>query len=123
MNILIVDDIVINRFIVREIVKKAGHSVFEAGNGKIALEILEKENIDIIFMDIEMPVMNGIEAVKNIREKFPAPKKDIKIIAITAYNPSILQGELDLSMFDTVITKPYSTDKINNIIVSSNSTK
>ena len=116
MKILIVDDIVINRFIVRELIKKEGHIPVEAENGKIALDLFQNDSFDLIFMDIEMPVMNGIETVHYIRTKFPAPKNKVKIFALTAYNPAILHEELNVSEFDGIITKPYSADKIKKVL-------
>jgi CheY-like chemotaxis protein len=118
LKILLVDDIVINRFIIKELVKKEGHIPVEAENGKIAIEYLEKEHFDLIFMDIEMPVMNGIETVHYIRTKLPSPKNKIKIYALTAYNLAILHEELNISEFDGVISKPYSADKIKSILSS-----
>jgi CheY-like chemotaxis protein len=63
-NILIIDDIFVNRLLIKEIVKKISAKCFDAENGKQAIEIFERENIDVILMDIEMPVMNGIETTK-----------------------------------------------------------
>ena len=116
MNILIVDDIVINRYIIREIVKKLGYKSWEAGNGKIAMDLLKENQFDVIFLDIEMPVMNGMETARAIR-LLPSPKNKIKIIAITAYNPSIIHDELNMTDFDSIITKPYSIEKIKESLV------
>jgi CheY-like chemotaxis protein len=118
LKILLVDDIVINRFIIRELVKKEGHVPVEAENGKIAIELLQKDHFDLVFMDIEMPVMNGIETVHFIRTKLPAPKNKIKIFALTAYNPSIIHEELNISEFDGIVSKPYSAEKIRTILES-----
>ena len=65
-NILIVDDSQTMRAVLVKTIDMAGieiGNIFEAGNGKEALEVLEKEWIDIVFADINMPVMNGIEMV------------------------------------------------------------
>lgn len=118
MKLLLVDDIVVNRFIIREIVKKLGHDFLEADNGLAAINLLENNDIDLIFMDIEMPVMNGLETAKYIRTKFKYPKKDVKIYALTAYNPSILHEEIDVTVFNGVITKPYSSEKIKSLLES-----
>ncbi|MCL2183950.1 MAG: response regulator [Chitinispirillia bacterium] len=68
-NILIVDDSQTMRSVLVKTVGMAGIEVgntFEAGNGKEALEVLEKEWVDIVFADINMPVMNGIEMVEEM---------------------------------------------------------
>jgi len=118
MKILIVDDIIINRLIVREIIRALGHEYKEAENGLKAIDYLSKEDFDIIFLDIEMPVMNGLETAKKIRETFMEPKNKIPIYAITAYNPTFLHDELNLSDFNGIITKPFSSDKIAVILSS-----
>jgi two-component system chemotaxis response regulator CheY len=66
-NILIVDDSQTMRAVLHKTIDMAGieiGKIFEAGNGKEALEVLEKEWVDIVFADINMPVMNGIEMVE-----------------------------------------------------------
>ncbi|MGD9977381.1 MAG: response regulator [Bacteroidales bacterium] len=115
-RILIVDDIFVNRFLLREIVKSIYNVCFEAQNGKEAIEILQKEKIDVILMDIEMPVMNGLEATKYIREKLPSPLKYIPIIALTAHNPANFFDDFRNAGFDFLMTKPYSIDKITHAI-------
>jgi CheY-like chemotaxis protein len=125
LKILLVDDIVINRYIIKELVKKEGHIPVEAENGKKAIELIQNDHFDLIFMDIEMPVMNGIETVHYIRTKLPSPKNKIKIFALTAYNPSLLHEEFNTSEFDGIVSKPFSTEKIkcilNSVLNKSNS--
>lgn len=116
MNVLVVDDIVANRYIIKEILKALGHKVVEAENGKVAVDKLQTEHFDLIFMDIEMPVMNGIETTKFIRVNMNPQKTKTIIVALTAYTPSVLQEDFDTSVFNEVITKPYTAEKIKNII-------
>ena len=71
MHILLVDDIVYNRFIIREFVKSLGHTYKEAENGIKAMELLQEFDFDLILLDIEMPVMNGVETLKKLRTGFP----------------------------------------------------
>lgn len=61
--------------------KSKGYNVVTANNGLEAVEIVKKEPVDIIFLDIHMPVMDGVEALKNIRKL----NKDAPVIIITAY--------------------------------------
>ena len=68
MKILIVDDIFTNRLLLSELIKTLGHVSFQAENGKQAIDFLEKEEFDLILMDIEMPVMNGRESTEMIRK-------------------------------------------------------
>lgn len=115
-HILVVDDIFVNRLLLIEILKKIPATYAEADNGKKAIEMLEKEKFDVIFMDIEMPVMNGLETTRYIRDKFPFPKNKIPIIALTAHNPHNFFADFDDAGFDELITKPYSIEKISRAV-------
>jgi len=69
-------------------------------------------------MDIEMPVMNGIETTNFIRNEMPYPVNAIPIIALTAHNPDIFFEDFADVGFDELITKPYSVDKLKEKITS-----
>ncbi len=117
MKIIIVDDIFTNRLLLSEIVSDLGHNHLEAENGKIAIELLmSNQDADIVLMDIEMPVMNGIETVKYIREKFPSPMNNIPVIALTAHNPKIFFDDYRDVGFNQLLTKPYSIHKITSLL-------
>ena len=119
MKIIITDDIFTNRLLLSEVISDLGHEHFEAENGKEAIELLQKhDDIDLILMDIEMPVMNGLEAAKYIREKMPSPKNKIPIIALTAHNPKIFFDDYRDVGFDQLLTKPYSIYKITFLLES-----
>lgn len=111
-NFLIVDDIYMNRLLLKEIVREIMESCREAQNGKEAIEILEKDAIDVVLMDIEMPVMNGVETTKYIRKELQYPKNRIPIIALTAHNPDDFFDDYNNAGFDRLLTKPYSFEKI-----------
>lgn len=119
MKIIITDDIFTNRLLLSEVVSDLGHEHIEAENGKEAIELLQKhDDIDLILMDIEMPVMNGLEAAKYIREKMAPPKNKIPIIALTAHNPRIFFDDYRDVGFDQLLTKPYSIQKITLLLES-----
>lgn len=117
MKIIITDDIFTNRLLLAEIIADLGHEHLLAENGKIAVELLQKhDDVDLILMDIEMPVMNGIETVKYIREKLPAPKNMLPVVALTAHNPKIFFNDFRDVGFNQLLTKPYSIQKITSIL-------
>lgn len=119
MKILITDDIFTNRLLLCEIIEDLGHTYLEAENGKIAIEtLMEHNDIDIVLMDIEMPVMNGIEATKHIRDFLKEPKNNIPIVALTAHNPRIFFDDYKDVGFDQLLTKPYSVQKIMSVLES-----
>ncbi|HSH51205.1 MAG TPA: response regulator [Bacteroidales bacterium] len=115
-NILIVDDIFTNRLLLKEILGGISEKLIEAKNGKDALEIIKHNLIDIVLMDIEMPVMNGIETARYIRNNFPEPNNRIPIIAITAHNPDDFFNDYNIAGFDELLTKPYSFEKVKGAI-------
>jgi two-component system, response regulator, stage 0 sporulation protein F len=117
MRIIIVDDIFTNRLLIAEIVKSMGHKILEAENGRKALEMLQNEGkFDLVLMDIEMPVMNGIETTRYIRESMPYPVNQIPVVALTAHNPNLFFEDFQDVGFNQLLTKPYSLEKLKKLI-------
>jgi len=83
LRVLVVDDIAVNRQVVRVFLEPAGYSVTEAADGAAALECLESDSFDVVLLDIHMPVMDGYETIARIRDS-DAPWADIPVIALTA---------------------------------------
>lgn len=90
--ILLVDDNPVNQFIVVEMLKEWNIEVDIANNGLEALEKLKDNNYKLILMDTHMPIMNGNEATKKIRNEMSSSKKDIPIISFSA---SVIENEKD----------------------------
>ncbi len=111
-NIVLAEDNEINRIIAREILQNAGLSVVEADNGLDAVKLALSGECDLVLMDIQMPVMDGFEATRNIR----ILNKDIPVIAMTAH---AMSGDkercLDAGMTD-YISKPFDPDDLINKI-------
>ncbi len=116
VKILVVDDIFSNQLLINSILETMGYESKTVSNGKMALEELEIQDYDIIFMDIEMPVMNGIETTKHIREKFPFPKNNTPIVALTAHNMSEFSKKTTEIGFNEIVSKPYSVDKFTTVL-------
>ncbi|WP_051822168.1 PAS domain-containing hybrid sensor histidine kinase/response regulator [Desulfonatronum thiodismutans] len=86
LRILLAEDDPSNSYPTVKRLERAGHAVTLAEDGRQALDLLKDRDFDCILMDIQMPVMNGIEAAKTIRSSTDlGPKKDIPIIALTAF--------------------------------------
>jgi CheY-like chemotaxis protein len=115
-KVLIVDDIFSNRLLLSSTLEGIGIESKSVGNGQAAIEILEKEEFSLILLDIEMPVMNGLETVRYIRKKMPEPISEMPVIALTAHNPSEYGDEMYLAGFNEILSKPYSIEKIQNLI-------
>ena len=84
LEVLLAEDIPENRALAVALLERQGHSVSVASNGREALELLARETVDLILMDIQMPEMGGVEATAAIREKERATGGHIPIIALTA---------------------------------------
>jgi two-component system sensor histidine kinase EvgS len=86
LRVLLVEDDMSNRLATRKLLEKAGHTVLLAENGRQAYDLLAANDIDCVLMDIQMPVMDGIETTHLIRQSAElGPKRDVPIIALTAY--------------------------------------
>ena len=116
MKVLIVDDIFTNRLLLVELLRTLDHEYVQVENGKEAIEALESDSFDLVLMDIEMPVMNGLETTMYIREKFQHPKNRIPIVALTAHNPQLFFEDFRDVGFDKLLTKPYSIEKLSAIV-------
>lgn len=112
-KILIVDDSMIMRRNLKTILTQAGHSIIaEATNGKEAFIEYEKQMPDLVTMDITMPIMNGIEAVKKITSKFP----EAKIIMISALDQRNMVFEALENGARHYIIKPVTPDNVLEVL-------
>lgn len=108
-KILVVDDVSINRTLLKLMLKRYGLDVEEASNGEAALKVLESWTADMILMDLSMPVMDGIETVKAIRSN--GIKNRPKIIAVTA-TQRYSREELEKVGFDDLMQKPFKEEEL-----------
>ena len=105
LNILVVDDNETNHVVMSSILENVVGKIYSAYNGQAALDVLSVEHVDIVLMDIHMPVMDGIEATIAIRQN-PEQYPNVRIIALTA-DPQYQQKRLCLNIgMDEAIAKP-----------------
>ena len=111
-KILIVDDNVINLIVTKKTIEKFKYKCATTVSGKEALDLIDKEDFDVVLMDINMPEMNGFETTKLIR------KKGIKtpIIALTAFDKEEVTEEAISAGFDDIISKPFDSEKLYKTI-------
>jgi len=112
-NILIVDDGMINRVVIRSTLEKYGAVVSEAEDGDSALECLQSKKIDLILLDIQMPILNGLELAKMLREEDQySLYAEIPIIGLSAGNTEVdKNAALDAGM-DDYLVKPVSINPL-----------
>lgn len=114
LTVLVADDIFANQFLLASILEEMDCNIRTVSNGREVFDALEKETIDIIFMDIEMPVMNGIEATKKL--KSDSKYKAIPVVALTAHNLEDFSSDFDSAGFDSILEKPYSCERIAEVL-------
>ena len=118
IKILIVDDVNVNQKVASIILDKYGCETCIASNGEVALEKLKTSSFDLVLMDLQMPVMDGVKATKIIRNSKPGTfsNKDIPIIAMTAH---AMEGHkincIEVGMND-FISKPINAVKLLSIV-------
>ena len=105
-RILVVEDTEDNRQIIRDLLSSAGYELIEAVDGLAGVAVAEREQPDLILMDIQLPGIDGYEATRRIKSN--PELKHIPVIAVTSY---ALTGDEDKAMeagCDAYIAKPYS---------------
>ena len=118
LSLLVVDDVEVNLMVVRGILERIGHDVTCAGSGREALELLEKQHFDAVFMDVQMPDMDGFETTAAIRaNEISSGGRRMPIIAVTAY---AMAGDSDRCIaagMDGYISKPIKPGKLREVLM------
>lgn len=113
-NVMVVEDNEKNRKLMRVVLKAKGYNIIEAATGEEALNLLKNQKPDIILMDIQLPGIDGLTLIKQI--KASVITKDIPIIAVTAY---AMKGD-EQKILDTgcnaYISKPINTQELPLIV-------
>lgn len=118
LNVLLVEDNPINQKVAQNQLKNLGHFVQVADNGEIAVAKFKdaETDFDIIFMDIQMPVMDGIEATKQIKTYCKETGKSCYIIALTANTMRFEREQYINAGLDEFVGKPYKLSDLDRII-------
>ena len=115
LKILVVDDDALGRRLMHLILTKEGHRVDVAANGLEAVEAVKQSQFDIVFMDLNMPDMDGMEASRKIRD-WENGDSHTFIVALTAsYLPEIGQSLFDSGM-DNYISKPLDVAQVQRLL-------
>lgn len=111
-NILVVEDNKINQIVTKKIIQNSGMNGTIVDDGYAALAAIEREQFDLILMDINMPVINGFETTKKIREKgITTP-----VIALTAFDKQEVSEEAIAAGMNDVLVKPFEPTKLYQVI-------
>ncbi len=117
IKILLVDDSEDNRMLIITFLKKSGHTIIESDNGQDAVNKAKEGNIDLIFMDMQMPVLDGYNATRIIREwEVETNRPPVPIIALTAYALKEEEDKTYAAGCNRHISKPVSKQKVLDVI-------
>lgn len=105
MKILFVEDDAMNRRVVSEMLKAARIEMFEAEDALKGLQMIDENEFDLVLMDLRMPGMDGLEAIRHIRRRTDE-KRHIPIIVVTADTAMDLRGECMAQGADEFMIKP-----------------
>jgi two-component system, sensor histidine kinase and response regulator len=116
LHVLLAEDNAVNQRLAVRLLEKRGHRVTVAGNGREALDALQKESFDLVFMDVQMPEMDGLEATGAIREKEKRTGSHQPVIALTAH---AMKGDREKCLaagMDGYLTKPIRPQELDEIL-------
>jgi CheY-like chemotaxis protein len=112
LQILVVEDTLFNQKFILRLLESRGHRATIAENGRQAIEQIEKESYDLVLMDVQMPIMDGLEATREIRNREKQTGRHIPIIAMTAH---AMKGDRERCLeagMDNYISKPISSEML-----------
>jgi CheY-like chemotaxis protein len=115
VSIMVVEDDAVNMLLISEVLSKMGFSVVAAANGREALTLLETQCPGLIFMDINMPEMDGFEATRRIR-KLSVPRRDVPIVALTADAMKEDKERCLAAGMNAFLAKPFRIDEVRTIL-------
>lgn len=116
LTILVVDDDPLCRRIAEAYITKLGHLPVSVANGKEAVELLRRERFDLVLMDITMPVMDGLEATRVIREGEKGTNRHVPIVAVTGCTQYADPKHYRTAGMDGVVMKPYGCQQMRNAL-------
>ena len=113
-RILVAEDHMLNLIVARKTIEKQWPkaTIFTAANGNEVLEILQRQEIDIILMDIQMPVKDGFATTAYIRSNMPASVSQIPILAVTAHANIAEQEQYKKAGFNDFVLKPFQPEQL-----------
>jgi CheY-like chemotaxis protein len=112
LRVLLVEDNAINQMVAAKLLERQGHAVVIVENGRRALETLEGEQFDLVLMDVQMPVMDGLEATAAIRQREAGTGRHLPIVALTA---NALVGDRERCLragMDGYVAKPFQVQSL-----------
>jgi len=116
LHVLLAEDNPVNQKLAIRMLEKRGHHVVLAGNGKEALSALEKRAYDLVLMDVQMPIMDGLEATRLLREKEKGTDRRQAVVAMTAL---VMKGDRERCIeagMDGYLSKPIRPQELDDVL-------
>ena len=116
LRILVVEDNAVNQLLVLRMLEKRGHTVLAVANGRQALQSLAASSFDLVFMDVQMPEMDGLEATASIRAKEQSTGQHLPIIALTAHASNTDRERCLAVGMDGYLSKPIRSRDLDVLL-------
>ena len=114
LHVLLAEDNLVNQRLLSRIFEKMGHSVVIASDGMAAVRLVTHEKFDLVAMDMQMPLMDGLEATRKIRQHEEGTSRHLPIIAITANAFEEDRRKCSEAGMDGYVVKPVSAQAIRD---------
>lgn len=115
-RVLIAEDSSVIQNLARKILEFQNYDITAVKNGEQVMHILEKEDFNILLLDINMPVMDGMECVRRVRALPDAAKAQVPIVAITGNAKNYTEEEFKTAGFNDVLVKPLNFDRLVEVV-------
>jgi CheY-like chemotaxis protein len=112
LRILLAEDNAVNQRLISRLLEKMGHVVTIVGNGQMALRVSAQQEFDLVAMDMQMPIMDGLEATQEIRAREKGFERHIPIIAMTASAFEEDRQKCKQAGMDGYVAKPITSNSI-----------
>jgi PAS domain S-box-containing protein len=116
LHILVAEDNPVNQLLLKRLLEKRGHSVKIATNGRLALQAIEEDDFDLVFMDVQMPLLDGLEAVGILRANESATGAHLTVIAVTAHAMTGDRERCLAAGMDGYLTKPLNPAQLDELL-------
>ncbi len=115
-RVLIAEDSSVIQNLAKKILEFQNFEITAVKNGEQVMQLLDKEDFDILLLDINMPIMDGMECIKAIRELKDKKKANVPAVAITGNAKNYSEADFKDAGFNDALMKPLNFDKLVNVV-------
>ena len=117
VRILVGDDDRVNQLVLQGMLKRLGYGCTVVGTGTEVVEAVTQESFDVLFLDVQLPDIDGFEVVRKIREQQPAPGTT-KIAFVSGHDAADFRSEMEELDVEFFVTKPVTSEALENVLNS-----